>query len=509
MPDIDALTIVTRAGTVRGAREGNTLAWRGIPYAASTAGPHRFRAPRAVEPWTGVRAAVEFGPSPAQDRNPESAGGVGTGEIGEDCLSVNVVRPAADLPTPRPVMVWIYGGAYRYGASRAYPGRRLAEAGDVVVVTFNYRTGPFGFSDFSSYSTPERRFDSNVGLRDQVAALEWVRDNIGAFGGDPANVTVFGESAGAGSIVTLMAAPAAQGLFHKAIAESTPAALAYGPERHAHWAHQLVGFLGADRATAGARLVEASAEELLRASAQVAALQSVEMPGTLSQSPVIDGEFLPHAPLAAFRAGLESRIPLIVGTNDREGRLFQFLTNRGASKVEVLPTSAGSIERMFASTDPSARDAVVAEYRGYPRPRAVAQLAGDLLFWHPTVEVADSHSGHAPTWSYRFDYASPLLRLARLGATHGTEVPYVFGGPRDTRGVARILGGGRTADAISDEIMRDWTSFAWSGRPDSDWPGYETPGRRTKIFRKASRVVDDPRAERRRVWSGYRNWNLD
>ena len=223
----------TTGGVVRGITRGDLSSWRGIPYAAAPVGPRRFRAPGPVEPWEGVRDAAEFGAVPVQERVGEFVGAGRHTPMSEDSLTLNVVAPADPSPAPRPVMVWLYGGAFVVGASSSptYRGYDLVRGGDVVYVSVNYRLGALGWLDFAAYSTAEHPMDSNLGLRDQIAALEWVRDNIAAFGGDPDNVTLFGESAGAISVTTLLTVPSAAGLFHRAIAESSAPGLAYARER--------------------------------------------------------------------------------------------------------------------------------------------------------------------------------------------------------------------------------------------------------------------------------------
>ncbi|MBO0853554.1 MAG: carboxylesterase family protein, partial [Nocardia sp.] len=198
------LDITTADGVVRGIRRRRILQWRSIPYAAPPVGDLRFRAPQPVTPWSGVRMATEYGNAAMQTRDGARIGPGNPQATSEDCLTLNISAPAERAKEPRPVMVFIHGGGYVFGTSalRLYSGARLALRGDVVVVTLNYRLGGFGYVDFGEFSTPTRKFDSNLGLRDQVAALEWVRRNIAAFGGDPGNVTIFGESAGAHAVVS-------------------------------------------------------------------------------------------------------------------------------------------------------------------------------------------------------------------------------------------------------------------------------------------------------------------
>ena len=462
----------TTAGVVRGVAvggaggngaggNGDLRVWRGIPYAASTAGEGRFRAPRPPEPWTGVRDASTFGPVPPQQRGWFDLFGAGRRTaMGEDCLSANVVAPAAPGP-PRPVMVWIYGGAFSIGSSAVpgYAGHALARTGDVVYVSFNYRLGALGFTDVTRYATAERPFDANLGLRDQVAALEWVRDNIAAFGGDPGNVTIFGESAGGISVTTLMAVPAARGLFHRAIAQSPAPAAAYTRERAAGWAAQLVGLLGAEEKDAVHALLDASADELVAAGTLLDEWANEATPGVLCFAPVVDGEFLPVHPLDAAASGAAHPVPLLIGTNDREGTLF------AKSRGNLLPTTPARLARMFAGTDPAARDRILAAYPGYPGRRG-----GGRRRRRPRLLVAE-HARRGRSRRHRPHLRLPLRPGPAAGPAgragrdaRGRDRPGVRRGRLATGAAAD--GGGRSHGAARGE------------RPDAGALGALRPPRR-------------------------------
>ncbi|HEU0103821.1 MAG TPA: carboxylesterase/lipase family protein [Mycobacteriales bacterium] len=475
----------TTAGLVRGSRSRDLLVWRGIPYAAPPVGPLRLRAPQPVAPWSGVRDASAFGPqAPQPVRGPARL----QPPMSEDCLTLNIVAPALQSGDRRPVMVFLHGGGYTIGSARTglYGGQALARRGDLVYVSIQYRLGVLGYLDFTSVAG--RPVESNLGLRDQVAALSWVRDNIAAFGGDPERVTIFGESAGGNAVTTLMATPSAAGLFSAAIAQSPAPASVVTRENAAGSARRVV-----DRLGGADRLFDASPEELV-AAAEVEVMSAVDtVPGSRMVAPVIDGEVLPEHPLDAFEAGRATRVPLVIGTNDREGVLFPRVW-------DILATNPERIEGMFARTDPAARDRVVAAYPGYPGTDAAVDLGGDSIFWWPSTLVAQAHAKVAPTWVYRYDYAPRLLRALRFGATHGTELPAVFG---YGLGVLGALGGRRTVRAVSDRVQAHWLEVARRGAPLPSWPPYGD-ARSTLVFDEVDRVEVDPRRERRLAWSGYR-----
>jgi para-nitrobenzyl esterase len=504
----DSLDVTVEQGVARGVRERGLEAWRGLPYAAAPVGALRWRAPRPAEPWAGVRDARRFGPVAWQSRSGNFIGAAKGQAMSEDCLSLNVLRPTGGGEN-LPVMVFIHGGAYAVGSSAEHPrnGETLVREGGIVYVSLNYRLSALGYIDFSGYSTPERPIESNLGLRDQVAALEWVRDNIAAFGGDPGNVTVFGESAGGNAVTTLMATPAAHGLFARAIAQSAPTNALYGPELTRRWADEFLEFLSARLEPAGVEsttledaalmLQLADASDLVEAAVALTLLTPDRDPGTIALCPVIDGDFLPERPLDAFKHGRAMPVPLIIGTNDREGSLF-------TGRLDILATTPPRIRSIFSRTKKKARKAIKAEYPGLPAKRPAADFAGDFAFWYPTVKVAERHSRFAPVYFYRFDIAPRLVRALGFDATHGLELFALFDRMDGTFGRAMGALGGRRAFKRTGARMRDrWIEFARTGTISADWPRYDEQKRVTLIFDRDDRLEKDPRAGRRVAWQDF------
>lgn len=489
---------VIATGTVEGFARGGVRRWRSIPYARPPVGSLRFKAPQPAEPWLGVRHCHGFtNCSPQQRRYTMLAPGKYQ-PTGEDCLTLNVVAPQSAGAEPLPVMVFIHGGGYILGSSATplYDGAALARRG-CVYVSVNYRLGALGCLDLSALSTPETTIDSNLYLRDLVLALRWVRENIAAFGGDPENVTIFGESAGAHIVATLLAVPAAAGLFNRAIAQSPASGMVRSPDQAAEFADRFAALLGARRSDAAHALLAASPQALVAAQDALIADGVRDMVGAFPLGPVFGDDVLPQDPVEAMARGAAHRVPLIVGSNADEGRLFtRFL--------RLLPTNEPMIEALLAKTDPAVRERITAAYPDYPKREACVRLGGDFAFTSAVWQIAEAHGAHAPTYLYRYDFAPRALRWSGLGATHATELFAVFDVYRGRLGALLAAGAERRAALrVSDHLQHRWHAFSRAGMPGDDWPTYTEDDRAVLVFDRRSRIEFDPHPERRKAWQGF------
>jgi para-nitrobenzyl esterase len=499
------VVVPTSHGPVRGTTDGQMRSWLGIRYAAPPTGPRRWGAPQAPESWTEPADATRFAAMPPQATNPVLSFPAGT-RFDEDCLFLNVWAAQDATPQhPRPVLVWIHGGAYVFGgtAQQMSDGRALALTGEVVVVSVAYRLGALGFLDVTGLGVDSAI--ANPALADVIQALSWVRENIAGFGGDADAVTIFGESAGAGIVTTLMTTPAAAGLFVRAIADSSPATSVYGQDRSRAIGRRAAEALGA--AGNPRRLFELPADALVAAGQELFADIPHEDPGTLAFAPVVDDVLVPAAPVDVFARGGAHPVPLLIGTNRDETSLFQRM------KSPLMPVSREALAGMTADLRVERPDLdiptdaeIAAAYAGLgPRRRGPA-ISRDLGFRMPTVWVAEGHAAVAPTYLYRFDWTTPMLRMLGIGATHGTELPYVWGhlaqGPRD---ITFRLGGLRAGRLVSARMQARWLGFAANGVPDAagagpDWPAYTPPERRSLRIDHVDEVVVDMDADARRAW---------
>jgi para-nitrobenzyl esterase len=494
----------TRRGALRGAVERGVNVFRGVPYAQPPFGPRRLQPPQPMEPWAGVRDALVFGPEPYQPRMPaeQAAGMVWDPAVpGDDCLNLNIWTPElghAGLP----VMVWIPGGMFEVGTGATYDGSRFARDG-VVCVTINYRVGAEGFMLLPDGT-------ANLGLLDQIAALEWVRDEIAVFGGDPDNVTIFGESAGAMSVGTLLAVPRADGLFRRAILQSGAADRVVHAATAARTSRSLAERLGIGatrEAFAGvdpARLVSASTqlkgEVLADPDPDRWGLEVVA--SALPWQPVIDGSVLPEPPIEAIRAGSAARVDVITGSNLDDWALF-VVANGSFERVTEDILAGAVAEHGFESAaafgvTPRMLETYRAAYLGASAPVLLAIIQTDWWCRVPALRLAEARlPGPGRTYMYEFAWRSPVG--GPIGACHALELPFVF----DTLdlGPAQMLGGllgPQPPQSLAESMHRAWTTFATTGDPG--WPTYEATHRETMRFDVASLVLDDPRAFERRLW---------
>lgn len=488
----------TASGTVEGFTRDGVHRWRAIPYARPPVGPLRLRAPQPVEPWRGVRYCHSLGNCAPQQRMYTLLAPGRYQPMSEDCLTLNVVSPEKPADGPLPVMVFIHGGGYFMGSSATpiYDGAALARRG-CVYVSVNYRLGALGCLDLSSLSTKEFTFDDNLYLRDLVTALRWVRDNIAVFGGDPDNVTIFGESAGAHAVATLLAVPAAKDLFAHAISESPAAGMVRSAEVAEQYATRFGAILGADGADAARAVMSARPAELVKAFERLIVAGQKDMLGAFAAGPTYDTEYLPLDPVDAMRTGKAHQVPLIVGSNAEEARLF-------GRFIKLLPMTEPTIERLLSLTDPSERERITSAYPGYPNSAACVQFGGDFAFGAAVWQIAEAHSLHAPTYVYRYDYAPRTLRWSGFGATHATELLAVFDVYRG--GFGRLLTAAadrRAALKVSNDVQSRWRAFARSGVPGEDWPRYTAADRAVLVLDRKSHVEYDPAAARREAWQGF------
>lgn len=502
--------VATAVGRLRGKTDGEVHAFRGIPFGEAPIGPRRFRPPIAHGGWSGIREATQFGP---RARQPDSLLASAGERESEDCLYLNVWTTGLDDEL-RPVMVWIHGGSFTTGSAGLswYDGSALARRG-VVVVTVNYRLGPFGFLHLEPIGGRALRGSANCGLADQALALEWVRDNIAAFGGDPTEVTLFGESAGAMSVSTHLARPASLGLFRRAIAQSGAAGHVQSGEDGEATARVVLDHLGVGDDDLD-RLEHVDAEAVLAASgAALTALGRRDLP--LPFRPTIDGSTLPMAPLDALASGISGDVELLCGTTADEMRLFGLvaaLSGGGVALDEERLERRVARAAANASVDVAPGEIVEIYAREHPRfgPGEIwSQITTDLTFRLPAISMLDAHHrGGGRGWHYLFTHRSDAFD-GSLGACHALEIPFVFDN-LDQPGVGFLLGAvDNDRRGLAAGMADAWASFARGVGPvigaDEPWSEHDPSTRPTMILDIETHLQNDPASATRRVWSSCQN----
>ena len=498
--------VTTSLGRLRGAFANGVYSFKGVHYGASTEGSMRFLPPAPARPWTGVRDALQIGPPAPQDRDWASGGTsdirvpdlIGPGMISEDCLVLNVWTPSLSGPDKRPVMVWLHGGGYTIGSSGApmYDGASLAGKQNVVVVGVNHRLNVFGYLYLGKIGGDKYAQSGNVGMLDIALALRWVRDNIAHFGGEPDNVTIFGQSGGGGKVGTLMAMPASQDLFHKAIVESGSELRVNSREEADETTRKFLAHIHVARDRLS-DLLEMPMEQI------IAGMHSMKEPDPMSVlGPVVDGESLPRHPFDPDAPVLTSRVPMLIGTTNTETtnllgredpRLFSLNEAEMRSRLKAL----------LALRDDSKLSTLIDAYKKDLPDASPSEIyfavTTDQLMRMDAITQAERKAtqGAAPAYMYLFAWRTPVLG-GKLKSPHGIELPFVFdnlGGAEDR------IGTGADLQSLADKVSGAWAAFARTGDPSHrgipQWPAYTLKDRATMILNEECTVVNDPGKEER------------
>ncbi len=490
--------VETNSGKIQGYTDNGLQIFKGIPYASPPIDELRFSPPQPVEPWNDVLDATTYGPFPLQGASAlEMFLGKASPQSEPDCLTLNIWTPETD-DKDRPVMFWIHGGGFINGgaAVQVYDGSYLAQRGNTVIVTINYRLGAFGYLYIPDVT-------ANVGQLDQIQALKWVKENIAKFGGDPNNITIFGESAGGEAVVTLLAMPAAKDLFQHVIAQSAP--MVYNASAGKKSSEQLMSLLDIEAGDIDA-LQKVPAKKIIRAQNKITNRGVIT--DLLPFSPRIDKKTLPKHPLEALRSGSANNADLIIGSNETELTLFTRLDPRmNKMDAEGMRKNINSIANLLGQDEKKANELInlYKENRKDLRtPLDIMEVIGtDFVFRIPAIRISEAHHTHqSNTYNYIFTWQSPAFN-GQFGAPHAVEIPFVFG-TLNAPMIDQLVGKGPAADTLKEKTMATWISFAKNGNPNHDgipkWPSYDAEKRATMLMGKKFEVVNALFDAERAAW---------
>lgn len=488
--DMNVKTIIGKYGQYLGRKEDSIISFKGIPYAQSPIGSLRWKAPRKLEPSESIIHALDFGYSCVQPIDEIELASLRP--QGEDCLTLNIWSRNTESEK-KPVMVFIHGGGYIGGGSSdpLYDGKNFPKRNDVVMVSINYRCNVLGFMDIEEIGGAEYADSKNLGILDQICALEWIQENIHLFGGDPNNVTIFGESAGSGSVSLLMTSPRAKGLFNKVIAQSGGLIMYKSPEKAKEYAKDFVKHTGVSSME---ELLSLSADEIRDACVRL--MKAYGYKSEIMFAPVADGRIILENPYESIENGCASDIKLIVGTTEEELNYWKLYYDHFENEIPKF------LEDQFKVMEPNLCEykEINEEYLARKSALSLGQryldLSVELMFRIPSIKLAELHSKHADTWMYLFTWQS---NIEGLGACHAIDVPFVFHSLDSESGLS--FTGKNPPKKLADRTQDSWVAFARTGNPNHvgipKWPKYDDFSRKTMIINEEWHVEEDPGKEDR------------